>query len=74
MNEYIDQDLNLVEQKMVNVEKNLMIIEDQISRLTESLKETQRYLVKLAYNQQELTKRISQWPYIVVSNRENDET
>jgi hypothetical protein len=32
--------------------------------LTESLKDTQRYLVKLASNQMELNKRVSTWPYI----------
>ena len=49
------------------------MIEEQISAFGESLKETQRFLIKLAYNQQELTKRIAQWPYIVVSQDKEEE-
>jgi hypothetical protein len=72
MEEYLEESLDITNQKIINIEKDLAAVQDQISALTESLKETQRYLIKLAVNQQELTKRISQWPYIVVSKREED--
>lgn len=72
MEEYLEESLDITNQKIINIEKDLAAVQDQISALTESLKETQRYLIKLAVNQQELTKRISQWPYIVVSRREED--
>jgi len=45
---------------------------DSLNTQIESIKETQRYLIKLARNQQELTKRISAWPYIVVNNRDEE--
>jgi predicted nucleic acid-binding Zn-ribbon protein len=72
MEEYLEESLDITNQKIINIEKDIAAVQDQISALTESLKETQRYLIKLAVNQQELTKRISQWPYIVVSKREED--
>ena len=72
MNEFLEQSLDISQQKIIDIEKNMAIIQDNITQLSESLKETQRYLVKLAVNQQEITKRVSQWPYIVVSNREDD--
>ena len=72
MNEFLEQSLDISQQKIFDIEKNMAIIQDNITQLSESLKETQRYLVKLAVNQQEITKRVSQWPYIVVSNREDD--
>jgi len=72
MEEYLEESLDITKQKIINIEKDIAIVQDQISALTESLKETQRYLIKLAVNQQQLTKRISQWPYIVVPSREED--
>jgi hypothetical protein len=54
----------------VNEQINLLI--EQCNKQTESIKETQRYLIKLAKNQQELTRRISSWPYIVVSNEDEE--
>jgi len=72
MSEFLEQSLDITQQKIVDIEKNMAIIQDNITQLSESLKETQRYLVKLAVNQQEITKRVSQWPYIVVANREDD--
>jgi len=72
MNEFLEQSLDISQQKIIDIEKNMAIIQDNITQLSESLKETQRYLVKLAVNQQEITKRVSQWPYLVVSNREDD--
>lgn len=61
----LEQDLNMVTEQ-------LSLVMDQINRQTESIKETQRYLIKLARNQQDLTKRITSWPYIVVSNKDEE--
>lgn len=70
--EYFDQELDIATQKIKNLESEIASLNDNIYTLTEGLKETQRYLIKLAHNQMELTKRVSQWPYLVVENR-NDE-
>jgi hypothetical protein len=63
--------------KVSDIEKEIIIIQEQLAFITvnidrqiESLKETQKYLIKLAQNQQELTKRIYAWPYLVVEKGE----
>ncbi len=61
-----EQDLDSTKQRIKDLENMLTFHQENIRELSESLKETQRYLIKLARNQQELTKRITQWPYIVV--------
>lgn len=74
--QYLDDDLDLTAQKLKYLEKELMVNRELISSCIESIKDTQRYLMKLAYNQAELTKKISTWPYIVVPSEkpENDES
>lgn len=64
--EKIENDLNLDYKKLENLEQELMITREMLTSLTDSLRETQRFLLKLAYNQQEISKRISMWPYISV--------
>ena len=75
----LDDELDMTGQRLTNIETELVRVNEQINAMVESLntqidsiKETQRYLIKLARNQQELTKRISAWPYIVVNNRDEE--
>ena len=75
----LDDELDMTSQRLTNIETELIHINEQINAMVESLntqmesiKETQRYLIKLARNQQELTKRISAWPYFVVNNRDEE--
>lgn len=75
----LEDDLDMTAQRLTNIETELIRINEQINAMVdslntqiESIKETQRYLIKLARNQQELTKRISAWPYIVVNNRDEE--
>jgi peptidoglycan hydrolase CwlO-like protein len=75
----LEDELDMTSQRLTNIETELIHINEQINAMVESLntqmesiKETQRYLIKLARNQQELTKRISAWPYIVVNNRDEE--
>ena len=75
----LDDELDMTGQRLTNIETELIRINEQINAMVEnlntqmeSIKETQRYLIKLARNQQDLTKRISAWPYIVVNNRDEE--
>ena len=72
---YSDEDLipNLQAQKIEALEKELYMTKELLSNCIDSLKETQRYLMKLAYNQSEISKRVSAWPYIVVSSSKDDD-
>lgn len=74
-----EKELDLTTQKINNLEMDISKLNDQINLLADhvssqihSLKETQRFLVKLATNQQELTKRIAAWPYLVINNNGED--
>lgn len=72
--QYLDEELDITTQKIQTLEKELLATRELLGNTIESLKETQRYLMKMAYNQAELTKKISHWPYIVVHSNKNDET
>jgi uncharacterized coiled-coil protein SlyX len=70
---FTEEQLDLSESRITEIEKSICIMQDSMSELSEHIRETQRYLIKLAHHQSEITKRISAWPFIAVdSNR--DET
>ena len=70
---FTEEQLDLSEARITEIEKSICIMQDSMTELSEHIRETQRYLIKLAHHQSEMTKRISAWPFIAVdSNR--DET
>ena len=70
---FTEEQLDLSEARITEIEKSICIMQDSMTELSEHVRETQRYLIKLAHHQSEITKRISAWPFIAVdSNR--DET
>jgi hypothetical protein len=72
MKEFSEKDLDLTEEKIKNIENQLSILINNFDQLAESLKDTQRYLVKLAHNQMDMTKRVSQWPFLVVHDNNEE--
>ena len=62
----LEQDLDITNSRMIELEKDLAIMQDNLQTLFEQVKETQKYIIKLAHNQAHMTKRISSWPYIAV--------
>lgn len=70
MDEFLEEQLDLTKTKIIELEKSLSIMHDNIVQLSEQIKQTQTFLIKMAQNQAEITKRVSLWPYIAVpSNR-----
>ena len=69
----LEQDLDTVSGRLAEIEKSVALIEENMLILSHQLKETQHFLIKLAKNQSEITKRVSQWPFIAVSARGEDE-
>jgi uncharacterized coiled-coil protein SlyX len=70
---FTEEQLDLSDARITEIEKSICIMQDSMTELSEHIRETQRYLIKLAHHQSEITKRISAWPFIAVdSNR--DET
>ena len=70
---YTEDQLDLSESRMMEIEKSICILQGNVMELSEHIRETQRYLIKLAHHQSEITKRISTWPFIAV-NSNRDET
>ncbi len=66
MSNFIDEQLDVTNGRLIELEKNLLIVNENVTTLAEQIKETQLFLLKLAKNQSEITKRINQWPYIAV--------
>ena len=65
--EYLDEELDITSQKILRLEKEIEVTRELLGQTIESLKETQRYLVKLAYNQADVTRKVSHWTFIAVS-------
>ena len=73
MMESLEKDLidDINSKKIANLERELELTKELLENAIDSLRDTQRYLMKLAYNQSEIAKRISHWPYLVVSSEDN---
>jgi uncharacterized coiled-coil protein SlyX len=71
---FTEEQLDLSESRITELEKTICILQDNMTELSEHIRETQRYLIKLAHHQSEITKRISAWPFIAVSDSKRDET
>lgn len=72
MIEHYEEQLDITNSKIKELEKNIAVMHENIMTVAEQIKETQLFLVKLAKNQSELTKRVSQWPYIAVSKEQGE--
>ena len=70
---FTEEQLDLSEARITEIEKSICIMQGSMTELSEHIRETQRYLIKLAHHQSEITKRISAWPFIAVDSS-RDET
>ncbi len=68
--EFLDEELDVTAQKINNLEKELDITRHLLEQTIMSLKETQRYLMKLAYTQSDLTKKVATWPFITITDKD----
>ena len=66
---YSPEHLELSETRFIEMEKVICELQENVMTLSEQLRETQRYLIKLAHAQAEVTKRVSLWPFIAVNTR-----
>lgn len=72
--EYYEEQLDQTNNRIIELEKNLAVMHENILTVADQIKETQVFLIKMARNQAEMSKRLSMWPYIAVSlNQEDDE-
>ena len=66
MSQHSEKDSKKIEERMSEMEKNLAIAQENLYVLNSQIKDTQKVLVKLAKIQNEMSKRLVQWPYIAV--------
>ena len=72
--EYYEEQLDQTNNRIIELEKNLAVMHENLLTVADQIKETQVFLIKMARNQAEMSKRLSMWPYIAVSlNQEDDE-
>jgi len=60
----LDAELVQSNKKIKKLEENITMLQEVIKQQQETMLETQRYLIKLAHGQQELSKRVLSWPYV----------
>jgi phage shock protein A len=70
--DYFEEELDLTNSKIRNVEESLADIQAAVMDLATELKQTQQFLIKLAHNQAEITKRVTKWPFIAVPEDRKD--
>jgi chaperonin cofactor prefoldin len=70
--EYYDDQLEQMESRLKTLEKSLSVMQGNMSILTDQLKDTQAYLMRMAKSQSEIAKRITNWPYIAVPQSDQD--
>lgn len=67
---YLEEELDMTNNRIVEIERNLAILQVNMEVLNDQIKETQKFLLKLATNQAEITKRVTKWPYVAVFKEE----
>jgi len=72
MSQSLEEELDIVLGRISEIEKNITILQENQMTISDQLKETQKFLIKMAKNQHEISKRVTQWPFIAVEPREGD--
>ena len=70
--QYSEDPLDLTSLRTKQLEENICIMQESITNLSEHVKQTQQYLMKLAHHQADIAKKLSSWPFIAVASKEND--
>jgi predicted nucleic acid-binding Zn-ribbon protein len=65
----LDEELVDSNKKIKKLEENIAILQDILVQQQTAITETQRYLIKVAHGQKEITKRMLSWPYVKVQTR-----
>lgn len=73
MSQSLEQELDIVMNRIIEMEKLMSIVQENQLTLADQIKETQKFLIKLAKNQSEISKRITHWPFIAVPSNGGEE-
>ena len=61
-----EDELTTSNKRIKSLEENISRMQELLVQQQESITETQRYLIKVAHGQQELSKRVLSWPFVKV--------
>jgi TolA-binding protein len=61
-----EDELTTSNKRIKSLEENISRMQELLVRQQESITETQRYLIKVAHGQQELSKRVLSWPFVKI--------
>ena len=65
----LDEELVDSKKKIKKLEENVAIMQELLMQQQNAITETQRYLIKVAHGQKEISKRMLSWPYVKVQAR-----
>jgi hypothetical protein len=65
----LDEELVDSKKKIKKLEENVAIMQELLMQQQDAITETQRYLIKVAHGQKEISKRMLSWPYVKVQAR-----
>jgi|TARA_R100000234_G_C4887672_1_gene130069 uncharacterized coiled-coil protein SlyX len=71
MDQFSEEELDKINGRMAEMEKNLAIVQENLYVLNGQIKDTQNVLIKFARTQHEISKRITHWPYVAVDTSAN---
>lgn len=63
------EDFDGLQNKLNTLEKEVIDIHERYLTVSESIREMQKYMIKMAQNQAQIANQISHWPYIVVESK-----
>lgn len=63
------EEFDVLQTKLDSLEKEVIDIHERYLTVAESIREIQKYMVKMAQNQAHIAHQLSQWPYIVVEKK-----
>jgi hypothetical protein len=63
------QDFDFLQTKLNNLEKEVIDLHERYLTVAETIREMQKYMVKMAQHQAILAQQFSHWPYIEVEKR-----
>jgi hypothetical protein len=65
------EEFDLQKQKIAYLEKEVIKLQDENSLIVASVREVQKYLIRLAQNQAVVSEQVAAWPYVTVPARED---
>ena len=63
------EDFDFLQNKLNTLEKEVIDIHERYLTVAESIREMQKYMIKMAQNQAQIAHQISHWPYIAVESK-----